>query len=80
MRVLSSGESEWAPAVPGSLLEEAAVDQEHLRILRQLGLRSYICTPLRSRTRTLGARTFVTAESGRAYDRSDVAALFIRWL
>ena len=52
----------------------SAQDEEHLRILRQLGLKSYICVPLRSRTRTLGVLTFVTAESGRVYDATDLAA------
>ena len=45
-----------------------------LRILRALGPKSYICVPLRSRAGTLGALTFVTAESGRTYDATSLAA------
>ena len=60
--------------IPDSLLVESAEDEDHLRILRQLGLKSFICVPLRSRARTLGALTFVTAESGRVYGATDLAA------
>jgi signal transduction histidine kinase/ActR/RegA family two-component response regulator len=49
-------------------------DEEQARMARELGLNSYICTPLRSRRGTLGALTFATAESGRVFDANDVAA------
>jgi signal transduction histidine kinase/CheY-like chemotaxis protein len=42
--------------------------------MRELGLKSYICVPLNSRNRALGALTFVTAESGRTYDTDDLRA------
>ena len=74
MKVLRTGEPEWVAMIPDSLLVESAQDEDHLRILRQLGLKSFICVPLRSRARTLGALTFVTAESGRVYDATDLAA------
>jgi PAS domain S-box-containing protein len=74
MAVLRTGEPEWSAAIPDSLLVESAQDEEHLRISRDLGLKSYICVPLRSRTKTLGVLTFVTAESGRVYDADDVRA------
>jgi PAS domain S-box-containing protein len=74
MRVLRTGEPEWMAVIPDSVLIESAQSEEHLEIVRQLGLKSFICAPLRSPTRTLGALSFVTAESGRVYDESDVAA------
>ena len=74
MKVLRTGEPDWMAMIPDSLLVESAQDEDHLRILRQLGLKSYICVPLRSRARTLGALTFITAESGRVYDATDLAA------
>ncbi len=70
--VLRTGETDWAPEIPDWVLETACHDAEHLRIMRELGLKSYICVPLRSRTGLLGAITFVTAESGRVYDAADV--------
>jgi PAS domain S-box-containing protein len=74
MHVLRTGESEWMPEIPDSLLVESAQNEEQLRVYQRWGLRSYICVPLRSRTRTLGALTFVTAESGRVYDITDLTA------
>jgi PAS domain S-box-containing protein len=71
-RVIRSGEVEWAASIPDELLVALAHDAEHLRLARALGLRSYVCVPLRSRGRVLGALTFVDAESGRAFDANDV--------
>ncbi len=73
MKVLRTGEPLWLAAVPDSLLQEAAEDEAHLRVLRQLGLRSSICVPIRSRATMHGALTFATAESGRIYDRTHLA-------
>jgi signal transduction histidine kinase/ActR/RegA family two-component response regulator len=74
MRVLRTSEPAWVPSIPESQLVRIAQDEEHLRILRSLGLKSFLCVPLRSRTRTLGAMTFVTAESGRIYGADDLRA------
>jgi PAS domain S-box-containing protein len=71
--VLRTGRPEWLSDIPDALLAEAARDEEHLRILRELGLKSYICVPLSARGKTLGALTFVAAESGRHYDDKDLA-------
>src|SRR5207302_352073 len=56
---------------PDALLESAAVDAEHLALIRNLGLRSAIVAPLKARGRTFGALTLVTAESGRRYTQAD---------
>jgi PAS domain S-box-containing protein len=72
--VLRTGKTDWMAEIPASLIEQSARDEEHLRILRELGPKSYISTPLCSRTKTIGVMTFVTAESGHVYDAADVAA------
>jgi PAS domain S-box-containing protein len=74
LAVLRTGEAEWSATVPDSLLVSLAQDEDHLRILRDLGLKSYICVPLRSRAKTVGVLTFVTAESGREFDVDDLHA------
>ena len=51
---------------------EAAVDAEHLRLLRAVGMRSALIVPMTARSRTIGALTMVSAESGRTFDQSDV--------
>ena len=71
--VIDTGEPEWVAEITDELLEKLAQDSEHLRILRSLGLRSYICIPLVARGATIGALTLVRAESGRPYKPSDVA-------
>jgi PAS domain S-box-containing protein len=73
VQVLRSGISEWSPRIGEPLLREIAVDDDHLRVLRELKLHSYISTPLRSRGRILGVVTFMTAESGREYTETDLA-------
>ncbi|HEV8470339.1 MAG TPA: PAS domain S-box protein [Candidatus Limnocylindria bacterium] len=72
--VVRTGEPEWAASIPDEMLVGLAEGEEHLSTLRSLGLRSYICVPLKSRGDVLGAITFVTAESGRTYGADDVRA------
>jgi PAS domain S-box-containing protein len=73
-KVLRDGEAEWMATIPEGFLASLGQDEEYLELIRRLGLKSYICVPLRSRSGTLGVLTFVTAESGRIYDASDLAA------
>ncbi|HEY7197729.1 MAG TPA: GAF domain-containing protein [Gaiellaceae bacterium] len=71
--VLRSGRSDIVPEITDEMLQAAAKDAEHLALLRQLGMRSYMCAPLIAHGRTLGAVTFVAAESGRNYGPDDLA-------
>ncbi len=71
--VLRTGESQLYTEIPDRLLEAAAVDQEHLGLLREVGMRSALIVPLAVGERTLGALTMVNADSGRSFDRGDVA-------
>ncbi|HEX6911782.1 MAG TPA: MHYT domain-containing protein [Longimicrobium sp.] len=71
--VVRTGRPELVPHIPGEMLEASARDPEHLRLIRALGLRSYICVPLLARGKVLGALSLVHAESGRAYDEGDLA-------
>jgi signal transduction histidine kinase len=70
-QVVRTGESEFVAEIPQQLLVRAARDEEHLRLIRSLGLRSYIAVPLKTRHATLGAITFAQAESGRVYTEAD---------
>ncbi|MES2306341.1 MAG: PAS domain S-box protein [Gemmatimonadota bacterium] len=71
--ILRTGQAELVPFISDDLLERSVRDVEQLRIARELGLRSYIGVPLTVRGRTLGAITFITAESGHRYDERDLA-------
>ncbi len=70
--VIRTGSTEVVTDVTDEMLEAGAEDAEHLEIIRGLGLRAGIIAPLRARGRTLGAITFVVAESGRRLTREDV--------
>jgi PAS domain S-box-containing protein len=70
--VVRTGESQYMREIPDELLIAGAVDDEHLALLRSLGLRSFIVAPLAAREGVLGAITFVHAESGRHYDADDL--------
>jgi PAS domain S-box-containing protein len=72
-QVVRTGEAELTPEIPDEMLVVGARDEEHLRILRELRLRSAMVVPLTARGRTLGAITFVAAESDRRYGQADLA-------
>ncbi|HET7542281.1 MAG TPA: ATP-binding protein [Polyangiaceae bacterium] len=73
-QVIRSGKSELYPEIPVELLESAARDAEHLRILRELKLESAMIVALRSEAgQTLGALTFIYADSGRRYGEDDLS-------
>src|ERR671938_704613 len=71
--VIRTGRSELYPDIPWEMLAQAAQDDEHLELLRQLQFRSAMVVPMVARGRTLGTITIVAAESGRSYDESDLA-------
>ena len=71
--VIRTGQPELYSRIPDELLENGARDEQHLQLLRQLGLSSAMVVPLRAHGRTLGAITFVSAESERRYTESDLA-------
>jgi PAS domain S-box-containing protein len=71
--VLRTGRAEWIPELPASLLDATARDEEHLRLIRELQLRSWIAVPLVSGGRACGVITLVMAESKRIHDADDLA-------
>ncbi len=69
-----AGQPQFAADVSDADLQTLAQDADHLHLLRELNLLSYLCVPLTVRDRTLGAITLVTtAESGRRFDADDRA-------
>jgi PAS domain S-box-containing protein len=70
--IVRTGRSEGVPEITDELLAATTADAELLRILRALGLRSYMGVPLTARGRVLGVITFIAAESGRRYDPADL--------
>src|SRR3954470_21482855 len=70
--VIRSGRSELYPVIDAALLDAAALDDEQREIVRQLQMNSAMVVPMRARERTLGAITFVYAESGRQYSTREL--------
>jgi signal transduction histidine kinase len=71
-RALRTGRSQIVAVVSDTLLAKRAQDADHLRLLQELGMRSYMIVPLVAHGRTLGAIVFVTGESGRRYGPPDL--------
>jgi len=71
-RVIRTGRPEMVFDVSDDALAHAAHDQEHLELLRRLGIRSYVIVPMVARGQVLGAMTFITAESDRRFGDIDV--------
>ncbi len=71
-KVLRTGRSEYLPFIPNEVLEASAKDPEDLEVLRQLGLYSAMIVPLKSKNKTIGAITLVSAEHKRQYTKADL--------
>ena len=54
------------------MVEQAAVDDDHLALLRQLAVASVMVVPLRSRGRTLGALTLAVGKDRAPYRHADL--------
>ena len=70
--VLRTGSPELYAEIPEAMLEAGARDAEHLKIIRELGIKSAIVVPLIAHGRTLGALTLISSESGRRYGEADL--------
>ena len=71
--VRRTGEPVLYESIPDEMLAEAAVDEEHLTLLREVGMRSALCVPIVTRGTVTGALTMVNADSGRAFGGDDLA-------
>ena len=71
VHVLRTGNTELHEYVSDDMLEQMAVDAEHLALLREIQMRSIIRAPLKARGRVIGVMSLVTGESGRRYTEAD---------
>lgn len=72
-RVLQTGKPKLMALVTDMNLQEFAQDDEHLQLLRELGLKSAMFVPLLARGRILGAISLLSGESERCYNDADLA-------
>ncbi len=71
-QVMATGQPVLVRRVPEEMLRRVAQDEEHLRLIRNLRLRSVIVVPLIGRGRPLGTLTLAHAESRRRYGPADL--------
>jgi GAF domain-containing protein len=69
--VIRSGRSELSSEITDEMLIAAARDDEHLRVLRTVGLNSTMVVPIRAGDTALGALSFVSSTS-RRFDQRDL--------
>ena len=70
--VIRSGTSQLLADIPDDAFSAVARDETHEALLRELGLRSFVCVPVIARGEAVAAITLVSAESGRRYGESDL--------
>jgi PAS domain S-box-containing protein len=73
VRVLRTGRPELSTEMPDDFLRETTRDDEHFRLVKELGFESYLCVPLPARGRILGTLTIISAGSGRLFGERDLA-------
>jgi PAS domain S-box-containing protein len=71
-RVLRTGASMLFEQIPDEALVAAAVNEEHLGLLRAVGFSSVLLVPLKARGRAFAVMTLVNAESMRRFDQDDL--------
>lgn len=70
--VVRTGHAELYPEITDEMLVAGARSEEELTIARQIGYTSLMLVPLVARGKTTGVVTFVSAESGRKYNKRDL--------
>ena len=70
--VLRTGRPEHYPEIPDEMLAALARDEEHLRLIREVGMVSAMVVPMTAGGDTVGAITMVSAESGRRFGERDL--------
>jgi PAS domain S-box-containing protein len=73
--VLRTGRAEYYARITDEELVARARDEEHLRILRALSIRSVLIAPLTARGHSLGAVTFVRSSEDHPFTDDDVTVL-----
>ncbi|MDQ1437904.1 MAG: hypothetical protein QOK43_1533 [Acidimicrobiaceae bacterium] len=72
LEVADKGESVLSPEIPQDIWPDLAEDDEHQRLLEQLGTTSAMLVALSARGRPLGLLSLGMAQSGRHFDEDDL--------
>ncbi|XXX78326.1 ATP-binding sensor histidine kinase [Sorangium sp. So ce134] len=71
-RVLTAREPLLFPDLPNAVLRSMCMDDEHYRLIRELGTRTTLAVPLVARGEIIGVIALASARAGRRYGQSDL--------
>lgn len=71
-QVVEEGKTVFLPEVSVAMMQASAADERHLELIKQVGFSSVIIVPIQARGRSIGAVSWVLAESNRKFRRTDV--------
>lgn len=72
IQVLATGTSVLSEDMPDEFLQVTSRDEEHYRIIKELGFESFMTVPLADRGEIHGAMTLISAGSGRRFGPRDL--------
>jgi signal transduction histidine kinase len=70
--VIRTGQPYMLPHLSDEMIDQGGRSDEHRAAIRALGVTSLMIVPLRTRRASVGAMTFVSAESGRHFSAADL--------
>jgi PAS domain S-box-containing protein len=70
--VLRNGRPQLYADIPDEMIRSAVQDEEHYRLIKEIGMRSAMIVPMVARGRSVGALSFVSGPSGRRFDELDL--------
>ncbi len=71
-QIMLDGTSQLINEISEDVLRAAAQDDEHLELLRSVGIHAALSVPMTTGAKIVGVLTLVSAESGRHFDEADV--------
>jgi PAS domain S-box-containing protein len=70
--VIRTGKSVFAPNFRESEMVDVTRDERHLRLIRDLGTKSYMIVPIQMRGKVFGSIAFICGKSGRTFGPDDL--------
>ncbi|HWA76068.1 MAG TPA: PAS domain S-box protein [Polyangiaceae bacterium] len=71
-RIVRTGASERVREITDEMIAASARGPQHLELIRELGLRSWMAVPILVDRRSIGVISFASSESGRLFEQRDL--------
>ncbi|MFC0679673.1 ATP-binding protein [Lysobacter korlensis] len=72
-RALATGRTDWLETVTPEVVAAHTIDDEHARLILEVGMRSHLAVPMVARGTTVGVISLGITESDRRYGPDDIA-------